>query len=88
MPAGQTALGVGELRKRKTNRDGTVTWSWSEDDPTATYLVTASNGQFDYSESSLRAGGRNIPNYNAIDPSAHARSRRPRWRRRWAAPRR
>lgn len=69
VPGGQTAFGVGELRKRKTNRDGTVTWSWSEDDPTATYLVTASNGNFNYSESSLRANGRQIPNYNAIDPS-------------------
>jgi len=70
VPAGQTAFGVGELRRRKANRDGTVTWSWSEDDPTATYLVTASNGVFDYTESTLRSGRRTITNYTAIDPSA------------------
>ena len=45
------------------NLDGTTTWSWSEDDPTATYLVTASNGDFDYEQST--AGG--VPIYTAID---------------------
>ncbi|HEX5910008.1 MAG TPA: M1 family metallopeptidase [Thermoleophilaceae bacterium] len=70
VPAGQTAFGVGELRRRRPNANGSVTWIWSEDDPTATYLVTASNGVFDYTQSTLRSGRRTIPNYNAIDPSA------------------
>ena len=71
--AGDTALGVGELDGDPTdNGDGTTTWRWSEDDPTATYLVTASNGAFDYSESSMTETltGRTLPLYNAIDPSA------------------
>jgi aminopeptidase N len=70
---GDTALGVGELDGDPTeNGDGTTTWRWSEDDPTATYLVTASNGAFDYSESSMTETltGRTLPLYNAIDPSA------------------
>ena len=70
---GDTALGVGELDGDPAdNGDGTTTWRWSEDDPTATYLVTASNGAFDYSESSMTETltGRTLPLYNAIDPSA------------------
>ena len=70
---GDTALGVGELDGDPAdNGDGTTTWRWSEDDPTATYLVTASNGAFDYSESSMTEAltGRTLPLYTAIDPSA------------------
>lgn len=73
VPADDTAFGVGELVKRKANRrDGTVTWKWVEDDPTATYLATASNGDFDYSETAVRetTTGRRLPIYTAIDPSA------------------
>ena len=73
VPGGDTAFGAGELSGAPTdNGDGTTTWAWSEDDPTATYLVTASNGDFDYSESKLResATGRTLPLYTAIDPSA------------------
>ncbi|HYI36614.1 MAG TPA: M1 family metallopeptidase [Thermoleophilaceae bacterium] len=73
VPEGDTAFGVGELVKRKVDRrDGTVTWKWAEDDPTATYLLTASNGKFDYTESSVREAitGRRLPIYTAIDRSA------------------
>ena len=71
--AGDTALGVGELvRRPRDNGDGTTTWRWREDDPTATYLVTASNGAFDYEETSTveTLTGRTLPLYNGIDPSA------------------
>ena len=45
---GDQAFGLGELTGPPVdNGDGTTTWSWSEDDPTATYLATASNGNFD-----------------------------------------
>ena len=47
VPSSKTALGIGELDSRKTNRDGTTTWRWTEDDPTATYLTTATVGDFD-----------------------------------------
>ncbi len=72
VPSSKTALGIGELASRKTNRDGTTTWRWTEDDPTATYLTTATVGDFDLpvgamTETSTR---RNLPVYNAIDSSA------------------
>ena len=74
VPTGDTAFGVGELVDEEpvANGDGTTTWAWSEDDPTATYLVTASNGDFDYSENVVVESltGRRLPIYNAIDPSA------------------
>ena len=41
VPAAKTALGVGELAAKTDNGDGTATWHWTEDDPTATYLTTA-----------------------------------------------
>lgn len=70
---GDTALGAGELvGPPRATGDGTTTWRWREDDPTATYLVTASNGDFDYSETSTveTVTGRTLPLYTAIDPSA------------------
>ena len=48
VPSSKTALGVGELASRTRHRDGTTTWRWTEDDPTATYLTTATVGDFDY----------------------------------------
>lgn len=73
VPAGDTAFAVGELNggAPKPNGDGTTTWSWSEDDPTATYLATASNGDFDYEQSTVFESitSRTLPVYNAIDSS-------------------
>ena len=48
VPQGKTALGVGENVGNEDNGDGTVTWHWREDDPTATYLTTATVGDFNY----------------------------------------
>jgi hypothetical protein len=71
---GEQAFGVGELVEPPVdNPDPTTTWSWSEDDPLPTYLVTASNGVFSYSETTATdptAGA--IPVYNALDQSATA----------------
>jgi aminopeptidase N len=72
VPAAKTALGVGELASREDNGDGTSTWHWSEDDPTATYLTTATVGDFDYTVTELTESstGRTLPVYNAIDSTA------------------
>jgi aminopeptidase N len=72
VPAGKTALGVGENVGNKTHRDGTVTWRWREDDPTATYLTTATVGDFNYTAGSMSetATGRTLPVYNAVDSGA------------------
>ena len=55
-----------------TNGDGTVTWHWREDDPTATYLTTATVGDFNYTVDSMTetSTGRTLPVYNAVDSSA------------------
>jgi aminopeptidase N len=72
VPSAKTALGVGELVSQTANGDGTTTWRWAEDDPTATYLTTATVGDFIYSEETMleASTGRSLPVYNAIDASA------------------
>ncbi len=72
VPQGKTALGVGENVGNEDNGDGTVTWHWREDDPTATYLTTATVGDFNYTAGSMTetSTGRSLPVYNAVDSSA------------------
>lgn len=74
VPQAKTALGVGELASREDHGDGTSTWHWTEDDPTATYLTTATVGDFNYRVDSMTedSTGRTLPLYNAIDSSATA----------------
>ena len=75
---GDEAFGVGELVAPPVNNgDGTITWNWTEDDPTATYLATATNGNFDLDETTATETltGRTLPVWNAIDPSANAEQR-------------
>jgi aminopeptidase N len=72
VPDGKTALGVGELRSRKLNKDGTRTWRWHEDDPTATYLTTATVGDFNNSffRMTETSSGKRLDVHNSIDSSA------------------
>jgi aminopeptidase N len=72
VPAGKVALGIGENVKKRSHGDGTVTWFWREDDPSATYLTTATVGDFDYTVGSMTedATGRSLPVYNAVDSTA------------------
>ena len=52
--------------------NSTTTWHWREDDPTATYLTTATVGDFIYREESMveTSTGRTLPVYNSIDSTA------------------
>jgi aminopeptidase N len=70
VPDGKTAFGVGELVSRKLNKDGTRTWRWVEDDPTATYLTTATVGDFSNSFFRMSSSGKRLDVYNSIDSSA------------------
>jgi aminopeptidase N len=74
VPEEKTALGIGELVSQTDNGDGTTTWHWHEDDPSATYLTTATVGDFIYREESMveTSTGRTLPVYNAIDATATA----------------
>ncbi len=63
VPAGLEAVGNGELEGRST-KHGWTTWTWDADEPMASYLVTASVGQFD-----LRAyKHKGIKIWDAFDP--------------------
>ena len=68
VPAGYTALGVGELAPFPPSPSGSVTWTWNEDDPTAPYLTTATVGRFDFTEGSMteRISGASLPIYGSI----------------------
>ncbi len=63
VPAGLEAVGNGELEGRST-KHGWTTWTWDADEPMASYLLTASVGQFDLR--SYRHKG--IKLWDAFDP--------------------
>lgn len=72
VPSTHVALGIGELASRESLPGGRERWTWVEDDPTATYLTTATVGEFDYTESTMQetGAGRTLPVYTAIDSDA------------------
>ena len=57
-------LGNGTLVSNMANADGTRTWHWREDSPMASYLVTATNGEFDLTQ--------DANTYYALDSSYNA----------------
>ena len=68
VPAGYTALGVGELAGTTQTPDDRTTWIWTEDDPTATYLTTATVGHLDFAVASMRerVTGKSLPIFGSI----------------------
>jgi aminopeptidase N len=74
VPTGKTAFGTGELVSNAANGDGTTTWHWREDDPTATYLTTATVGDFDFTTGQMTetATGHVLEIYEGIFSSASA----------------
>ena len=71
VPSGHEAVGIGELVSNEAT-DGKRTWSWSEDDPTSTYLTTATVGDFIFTERDIteELTGRSLPQYEFIDATA------------------
>jgi len=69
VPSTHKAIGVGELEPTVDNGNGTTTWTWVEDDPTATYLTTATVGLFDLTTGSFEedVNAQSLPLYTAID---------------------
>jgi hypothetical protein len=63
VPAGLEAIANGVLTHTKTRR-GWTTWSWSANDPMASYLAGAAIGEFDIN--AYKANG--IKYWDAIDP--------------------
>jgi len=72
VPAGLEAIGNGTLVSHRTRR-GHTTWKWDEPEAMASYLATASVGQ--YRLRSYRRGG--VTFYDAIDPDLYRESTDP-----------
>lgn len=66
VPVGKVALGNGELVSYMDNGDGTMTWHWRMAEQMATYLSTATIGDFFLTESIAENG---LQLYNALDKS-------------------
>jgi hypothetical protein len=79
VPNDKVALGNGELVAKTDNGDGTTTWHWRESYPMATYLSTATVGNFDYTMTiggtSFGFAGNPLELHNAIDSSYTASSK-------------
>jgi aminopeptidase N len=65
VPDGLTVMANGVLVSHASS-GGKTTWVWSETDPMAPYLATATLGRFDLTISVLDTG---IPSYVAVDPT-------------------
>jgi hypothetical protein len=76
VPTGKVALGNGELVSKTDNPSGTTSWHWRESYPMATYLTTATVGDFDLTEgtgaTALGGSGSPLKLYNAIDSTYSA----------------
>ena len=73
VPDGLVAMSNGELKSRRS-RHGSTTWVWDAKEPMASYLTTATIGEFD-----LRAYRKDgIRYWDAIDPDSSRRSPRAR----------
>jgi peptidase M1-like protein len=68
VPNGLEAIANGALQSRRT-AGGWTTWTWQAREPMASYLTTATIGQFDLrSYTGTIAGNRTIRYWDAIDP--------------------
>ena len=63
VPAGNVAIGNGRLISSAT-RGKKTHWRWREDSPMASYLTTATNGDFDLT---IQTGPDGLPIYSAVD---------------------
>jgi aminopeptidase N len=66
VPASREVLGNGRLvgGVPSPNADGTRTWHWVDSQPTSSYLVTATNGEFDFTPPDE---SQPTPGYYAVD---------------------
>jgi aminopeptidase N len=64
VPTGYTAVANGVLTSQRS-RSGKTTFRWSQAEPMASYLATATIGKFDVQRYTTASG---IPVYNAVDP--------------------
>jgi aminopeptidase N len=65
VPAGREAIANGEMTSPPVTAGGRTTWHWGESEPMASYLATATNGEF--LTQFRRVDGRTF--YDAVDPN-------------------
>ena len=65
MPAGREVIANGELVGDPVTAGGKTTWRWAEGSPMASYLATATNGEF---LTEFRSAN-GLPFYDAVDPN-------------------
>jgi aminopeptidase N len=66
VPGTREVVANGRLLSNAANPDGTHTWNWEETVPMASYLATATNGEFDLTTDNSRPA---VPAYYALDSS-------------------
>src|SRR3954471_5788505 len=66
VPGTREVIANGRLVSDAANPDGTHTWNWVESEPMASYLVTATNGEFDVTTDTSKPA---VPAYYAVDSS-------------------
>ena len=64
VPEGNVAIGNGRMVGPAVTSGGKTTWRWAEDSPMASYLTTATNGDFDLT---TQTGPNGLPIYSAVD---------------------
>jgi aminopeptidase N len=69
VPGTREVIANGRLVSDSANADGTHTWKWVESAPMASYLVTATNGEFDVTTDASKPA---VPAYYALDSSYNA----------------
>jgi aminopeptidase N len=71
VPDTHEAVGIGELVSNDSSA-GRTTWIWFEDDPTSTYLTTATVGEFIFTERDITEAstGAVLPQFEFIDASS------------------
>jgi aminopeptidase N len=69
VPGSREVIGSGRLASNTANANGTRTWAWAASEPMASYLVTATNGEFDYTEDKTNP---DLPLYYGVDSSYNA----------------
>ncbi len=72
VPEGKTAIANGEPVGRPVTRDGRTTWTWRATDPTASYLTTASIGDY---AASTQVGPDGLPILNFVETGLTAEQR-------------
>ncbi|MDG4863386.1 M1 family metallopeptidase [Streptomyces sp. T-3] len=69
VPKGLTAVSNGELKEKRTGKDGRPTFVWHSAEPMASYLAMVAIGEYEVEESEVELEASRLPVYTAVDPA-------------------